>query len=80
MSDLPGPLHPWITDESAKVVIAAVSKRCGDERERTPRQAQDHTGAIPVLNVSRLGLQDQTRPSVSTITWRLRPLTFLPAS
>ena len=21
MSDLPGPLHPWITDESAKVVL-----------------------------------------------------------
>src|SRR5215210_2042922 len=40
--------------------IAAVGKCCGDERERAPRQAQDHTGTIPVLNVRRLGLQDQT--------------------
>ena len=25
MSDLPGPLHPWITDESAKVVLSGVA-------------------------------------------------------
>ena len=34
MSDLPGPLHPWINDESAKVVIEVISKAAGLEARR----------------------------------------------
>jgi hypothetical protein len=42
--------------------IAAVSERRGDDRERAPRQAQNHKGPIPILHVRRLRLQDQTTP------------------
>ena len=45
-----------------------------------PRQAQDHRRSVPVLNVGGLGLQNEGASILSTMTCRLRPLTFLPAS
>lgn len=42
--------------------IAAVGERFGDKGERVPRQTQDDRGAISILNVRGLRLQDQTAP------------------
>jgi hypothetical protein len=35
---------------------------------------------VLVRDRTQLGRQREPRPSVSTMTWRLRPFTFLPAS
>src|SRR5918993_1871766 len=42
--------------------ITSVGECLRDEREGLPRQAQDEGCAVPVLNVGRLGFQDEPAP------------------
>src|SRR5829696_101644 len=42
--------------------IARIREGFGDEWERAPRQPQDQRRAVLVLDVGRLGLQDQAAP------------------
>ena len=60
--------------------ISAVGEDALDGREDAPRDSQKRSAAVAVLDVAGCGSSTRPRPSVSTSAWRLRPLTFLPAS
>ncbi len=60
--------------------IPAVGEDPLAEREDAARSPQKLSGAVAILDARRMRFEDEARPSVSTSAWRLRPLTFLPAS
>jgi hypothetical protein len=51
-----------------------------DERENAARDSQKRFATVAIMNARRMRFEHEPRPSVSTSAWRLRPLTFLPAS
>jgi putative transposase len=53
MSDLQGPLHPWLTDENAKVVLDGVAIRIAGRKHWLWRAVDQHGAVLDILVQSR---------------------------
>ena len=60
--------------------VSAIGENNFDEREQSPRPAQQVESTVTVLNIGGINTTFNNKPSVSTRMCRLRPLIFLPAS
>ena len=61
-------------------LIAGIGEDRFDEREAPPRLTQNIARAVAILHAVGMNDDAQQKPERVDETWRLRPVTFLPAS
>ncbi len=60
--------------------LGAVGEGEFDEGEGLSRRLEQWDGTVAILDVGRVGLDDQGAAIGATMAWRFLPLIFLPAS